>query len=1402
MSETLSQDPDGLGAVYTTLVPTYPPTPATPSSTVQDAPSGANLPPFSTTFTSDVDSGSTFSSMPDRLFSDSRLLDISNWDYYTEARLLDRGDSSLAIISSQPQYRPWESKSIDTSTSSYTSTTPATSVADAFSPSANSASKLPSFQSQFQAFSEVVTTSDTTLTTLTNLTPVSPNSSSPQTHLTTLNSNFHALSAVNPRNYPLVPAPIQAREIPSIQQQFLDERHIQLYSHPTPANITLNSTLHPTFLNNQNGAIIQSNQLISSPTVVTVIKSEPDLKLSPLHQDSLKLQNIGLHPTQFQNPMTQLNSDSGLYNGIEKKINGNATSPTRNDFRKKERRKIRTSSLESSVDSDGTSSTMDICSENSGQVAAISSTAGFKSHQMHANSSVDMDTDISGGSVDKQVKKKRKRCGECVGCQRKDNCGDCAPCRNDKSHQICKQRRCEKLTEKKNMYQDGFLRGESRRGRGKGRGGSSYRGRKPTVAPLGGGGNTIGAPENSGTSTLVPQAQSVRPSPQSLPVQQPMPVQQQPMGPMPFYADPNRFTTPVWQTDPSQGWTQSQFIQQIPAAASQPIEAYQQYPNGIYQATYQQPAFETNTFYTTGPVQVLTNPRPPSTPNSQVQQLGPPRPNSNYSHTPSPSPAQQQQQNNNSRQYQDYNISQQQITQQQQNDSSQANSRPASVNNGNPPTPNSNYQAQQPQTPSQQQQQSPQQQQQQQQSQMSNSAFTTIANFSPNSSASYATTGSGNAQPGYPQVNSNSPQLASHSSSGYSGQEQFSGQENTDWRNERQIMWDEPKNEQQNQQYETRIQDSNQPELKNSEQPESRTFSQADKVNLNTRIKTMILNKQQENKDEAKQVEQNSTGHFLWYSHHHHLTDRLSDDGGTQNPKLPRLDKIPSINGHHRHFEYNPDHVKQEYITNRNMNGFIPPMHYSNLSTTQNVGNYGDHDVKNECKEQPPEIKTCDPKSNMNYAVNDRPLLTDKPTPSSNVHSFNEIPTGSWPKLFPYPMSESLMTSAFQPNDIPMLTEKLSKKQMGMEIPSCTCFPPNQVPPEPGTYYTHLGCANDLKSLRYDLECRTGVLGKAIRIEKIKYTGKEGKTAQGCPIAKWVIRRQNLDEKYLVLVKQRKGHVCYSAFIVVCMVVWDGVEGSNADDLYTMLTEKLNKYGVSTKRRCATNEPRTCACQGIDENTCGASFSFGCSWSMYYNGCKFTRSKEVRKFRLTEKSEETVVEDKLQNLADLISPLYKSLAPRSFQNQVHFEGIAPQCRLGMKPGRPFSGVTACVDFCAHSHKDLHNMTNGCTVVVSLTKHRGLSKPEDEQLHVLPLYIADDTDEFGSKENQELKVKNGCIEVLQKFIKLIARYFTGIPVKYEPAQFLLKLASDATRKVRKLENLVERGKLLQLQRLPH
>ena len=118
-------------------------------------------------------------------------------------------------------------------------------------------------------------------------------------------------------------------------------------------------------------------------------------------------------------------------------------------------------------------------------------------------------------------------------------------------------------------------------------------------------------------------------------------------------------------------------------------------------------------------------------------------------------------------------------------------------------------------------------------------------------------------------------------------------------------------------------------------------------------------------------------------------------------------------------------------------------------------------------------------------------------------------------------------------------------------------------------------------------------------------------------------------------------------------------------------------------------------------------------------------------------------------MATDLAPLYKRIAPESYENQIGLEEDSLECRLGNRPGRPWTGVTACLDFCAHSHKDKQNMNNGSTVVATLTKHRGYAKPNDEQLHVLPLYVLDTSDETSEPIKYKEKVDSGALEVLSK-----------------------------------------------------
>ncbi|XP_031563601.1 methylcytosine dioxygenase TET2-like [Actinia tenebrosa] len=282
-------------------------------------------------------------------------------------------------------------------------------------------------------------------------------------------------------------------------------------------------------------------------------------------------------------------------------------------------------------------------------------------------------------------------------------------------------------------------------------------------------------------------------------------------------------------------------------------------------------------------------------------------------------------------------------------------------------------------------------------------------------------------------------------------------------------------------------------------------------------------------------------------------------------------------------------------------------------------------------------------------------------------------------------------------------------------------------PKEDGPEYTQLGNAPTIEGIRTLMEKRFGIEGEALRIEQITYTNREGKNSQGCPIARWVIKRSGPQEKVLVVARKRTSHQCDLAYLVCSIVIWEGIPRAEADSLYRELTNVIPENGLPTARRCNYNDSKSCACQGMNEETCGASFSFGCSWNMYFNGCKFARTKSPRKFKLLDPTKEEQLENTMQDIATFLTPIYKQAAPEAFANQIkNKDGF--ECRIGNDEGdRPFSGITCCMDFCAHSHKDKQNMDGGATVVCTLLKPEAGADAEDEQLHVLPMYQLLDQD---------------------------------------------------------------------------
>jgi len=421
---------EALGPTFVATGSFQSPQPPTPSSTISDAGGGADpnskssssasgLPSFGSTFNDPASEGLGARLGPDGYCQEQTFL-RAPYDFhaYTEeglpTRLLDRGGDNIHLLFPQAQqYRPWESNP---------------SKMHEFLGS-QMASKLPSFGTQFQFPVEQNGGGDTILTTLTPA-PLSPptNSSSPL--------GF-------PRSYPVVPVPMQTPPV-----QFLDES-MRIFSNTqyqqlgSPGILQGNFVAHP--------------QQSHKTTLLTVVNHEPGVTF------------VSLPPPQQQQqpppqPIYHVPSNHAiLEHDTPIKVEGSSPSPrSQHESRKRTSRKRPASTTleQAAIDSDGVGSSS---VESSGQVAAISSTANFgKSSLLQQQGLGAIATNVSAGGGphgngeecengpgEKQTKKKRKRCGECIGCQRKDNCNDCAPCRNEKSHQICKMRRCEKLTDKK-----------------------------------------------------------------------------------------------------------------------------------------------------------------------------------------------------------------------------------------------------------------------------------------------------------------------------------------------------------------------------------------------------------------------------------------------------------------------------------------------------------------------------------------------------------------------------------------------------------------------------------------------------------------------------------------------------------------------------------------------------------------------------------------------------------------------------------------------------------------------------------------------------------------------------------------------------------------------------------------
>ena len=105
------------------------------------------------------------------------------------------------------------------------------------------------------------------------------------------------------------------------------------------------------------------------------------------------------------------------------------------------------------------------------------------------------------------------------------------------------------------------------------------------------------------------------------------------------------------------------------------------------------------------------------------------------------------------------------------------------------------------------------------------------------------------------------------------------------------------------------------------------------------------------------------------------------------------------------------------------------------------------------------------------------------------------------------------------------LQDKVANLMAKEEFPSCD-YP---VGSENGPCYCHLGHAASFDQLREQTLARFGCTLAEARFVQVTSIELEGMTCEQCSLAKWILRRTPVNEKYLVVYKQRPGHFCQYA---------------------------------------------------------------------------------------------------------------------------------------------------------------------------------------------------------------------------------------------------------------------------------